>query len=863
MLRNAALALVFAVCLAPSLHAGDYRLGSAVTPTYQLVDLKVDPSQKGYGGLTRITLRISVPTDAIRLHAEEIEITKTRLDGPGGVIPLKLEREKTVVTLRAAKTLEPGSYSLRIDFTNEFNRRAVGLYKMESEGRAYAYTQFEAIDARKAFPCFDEPSFKQPFQMRLTVREGDEAVTNTPVASTTTANGWKTIEFARTKPMPVYLVALAVGPMDSVPVEGLDIPGRIYTPHGQGHLATLATKLVAPILAEQERWFGTKYPYEKLDFIAIPEYWPGAMEHPGAVTFADGIMLLDPERASPDARRRLAQIIAHELAHMWFGDLVTMQWWDELWLNESFADWFGDQTTAKLFPEYQVELAELEQVQRIMFADAQAGAEAIRKPVAGDVDLLGDVDLAYDKGKALLSMYERWLGPEVFRKGVNAYLREHAWGNATANDLFSALSKSAGKPVGPTMATFLDQPGLPLVEVKLVDGGRVSLTQRRLANAGSNVAAQSWSIPVALRWSDGRAVSTKTVLLDEASKEIELVPGGSVAWVMPLADATGYYRWSVDHDAMLALAANAQRDLSAAERIAFLGNLRALLNAGMVHGDDYFRALRAFASDPEPRVVDAVVGALAGTSQAFVTDDLQDEYASWLRASMRPALDRIGLEPRAGEAETASIVRPELIRLLGEDGGDSDVIAWCAGESKKFMEDPRSVDPSTAPAALAVTARRGDDALFDALAAKLAGAKTPAERSAYLRALGAFRSQPARGKALKLSLDAGLRPNEMFVIPFGGFDSAAGREETYAWFTANYDAIASRMPPLYLPFLVGIAGGCEEERLTAARAFFLDPKRKVEGMEKRMEQTEEQVRDCVGLRKREGARVAEYLANPE
>ncbi|MBI2214338.1 MAG: M1 family metallopeptidase, partial [Acidobacteria bacterium] len=750
MLRSVTIAVLSLLCLAPSARAEGYRLGTAVTPTYQFVDMKIDPSQKGYSGLTRIVLRIDEPADVIRLHAEEIEITKTRLDGPNVTIPLKLDRDKTVVTLRPPRTLPPGSYSLRIDFRNEFNRRAVGLYKMEAGGDAYAFTQFEAIDARKAFPCFDEPSFKQPFQLRLTVRESDEAVTNMPVAWTSREGGWKTIEFARTPPMPVYLVALAVGPMDSVPVEGLDIPGRIYTPRGQAKLASIGATMVAPILAWQERWFRTKYPYEKLDFIAIPEYWPGAMEHPGAVTFADGIMLLDPDRASPDARRRLAQIIAHELAHMWFGDLVTMQWWDELWLNESFADWFGDKTTEALYPEFQVQLAELQKIQNIMFADARASAEAIRKPVDGDVDLLGDVGLAYDKGKAVLSMWERWLGEENFRRGVNAYLHEHVWGNARAHDLFTALSTAAGQPVGEAMTTFLDQPGMPLVALTTLDGGRVALTQRRLANAGTALPAQSWSIPVSLRYSNGTSQATKTVLLDGASREVELVPGGNVAWIMPLADATGYYRWNVDHDAMLALAANAQRDLNAAERIAFLGNLRALLDAGLVHGDDYFRALRAFGGDPEPRVVDAVIGGLQNATPAFVHDDLDDEYAAWLRATLRPALDRIGIDRREGEAQTASILRPDLIRLLGMRGGDREVIAWSSEQAERFMTDPHSVEPSTAAAALAVTARRGDEALFDAIAARLATAKTPAERSAYLGALGAFRAAPSRRKALAL-----------------------------------------------------------------------------------------------------------------
>ncbi|MGK2855671.1 MAG: M1 family metallopeptidase [Thermoanaerobaculia bacterium] len=862
MIRRFALTLAATLCLTASVHAAGIRLGTEVTPTYQLIDLKIDPEQKSYSGLTRVSLRVNEPTETIRFHAEELEIAKVRLDGPGATIPVKIETAKDVVTLRAARVLEPGNYSLRIDFTNEFNTRAVGLYRMEAEGRGYAFTQFEAIDARKAFPCWDEPSFKQPFQLRLTVRDTDEAVTNTPEARVRRENGWKTIEFERTEPMPTYLVAIAVGPMDSVAVEGLSIPGRIYMPRGQARLASIAAGLVAPILADQERWFGMKYPYRKLDFIAIPEYWPGAMEHPGAVTFSDRLMLLDPATASPNARRRLAQVIAHELAHMWFGDLVTMQWWDDLWLNESFADWFGDKTTAKLFPQYKVELAELQGVQRVMYSDARAGADAIRKPVTNEADLLGDVGLAYDKGKSVLGMFERWLGPEVFRRGVNEYLRANAWGNATASDLFASLSRSAGFPVGPAMATFLDQPGIPLVEAQILEGGRVSLTQRRLANAGTTFPAQTWKIPVALRYSDGKSVATKSVLLDTASMEVELVPRGRVAWVLPLADATGYYRWSVDHDAMLALANDAQRDLNAAERVAYLGNLRALLDAGLVHGDDYFRALRAFASDPEPRVVSSVVDSLDAAMMAFVTDDLSGEFSTWVRGTLRPALDRIGLERREGEEETVSILRPSLVRWLGAHGADPEVIAWCAEQTRKYMKDPASVDPSVSGTALSVTARYGDEALFDAMSARLAAATTPGERSNYLGALGAFRAPAARAKALRFALEGKLRPNELFVIPFGGADSPAGRDEMYQWLTSNYETVASRMPPLYLPYLAGVGGGCEADRLARARAFFTDPKRKVDGMEKRLEETEQQVNDCVGLRAREGSRVAGYLRNP-
>src|SRR5439155_17675029 len=345
---------------------------------------------------------------------------------------------------------------------------------------------FEATEARCAFPCWDEPEFKIPFQVTLVVPEAHLAIGNTPVETDTVADGQRTVVFERTPPLPAYLLAIATGPLETVPIEGMRVPGRIVTIKGASGVAREAARVTPPLVAALEKYFGLPYPYRKLDLLAVPEFWPGAMENAGAIAFADRILLIDPRAASAGQKRTLVAVDAHELAHMWFGDLVTMKWWDDLWLNESFASWMGDKITQEVAPEYEMPLAEVEETQRAMLRDAQRSTRPIRAPI----DVFDNIDeafdeLTYDKGQAVLTMFEAWLGPETFRKGVVAYLKAHAWGSATASDLWASLSKTAGRDVAGPMSTFLDQPGVPLVKVDLLPGGKVRLSQERFLNEGA------------------------------------------------------------------------------------------------------------------------------------------------------------------------------------------------------------------------------------------------------------------------------------------------------------------------------------------------------------------------------------------
>jgi alanyl aminopeptidase len=843
---------------ATGVAADQLRLGNIVAPFYQSIDLRIDPSEDNYGGSTRISVEIRENVDSFRLHADGIKISAVRLGLGGTAIAVSHSIENDILTIAAAQTLAAGKYSLVIEFTNEFNTQAVGLYRMESEGAGYAFTQFEATDARKAFPCFDEPSFKIPYQLNITARQDDTVVTNTPVRSETRRDGWKTLEFGVTRPLPTYLLAIAVGTMDSIEIPNLPVPGRVYTVKGKSDLAKYVAGMVAPILQTQQVYFAMTYPYEKLDLIAIPEYWPGAMEHPGAITFKDSIILFDSKNTSAEQRRNAAKVISHELAHQWFGNLVTMEWWDDLWLNESFGEWMGDKITTELYPETKHELLELRGINGIMASDSLVTSEPIRNPGSTPSEMFQSVGLAYNKGKSVIAMFERWMGEESFRNGVNAYLRENAWGNAQANDFWKALTNAAGADVAESMETFLEQAGVPLVEATIEDD-RIRLTQQRFSNYGTQLDKQTWRIPVGLRIGSEGKVIEKTVLLTENEILVEIEGPGTIDWVMPNADGAGYYRWNIGDEAIAAIAPGVDKILNGRERVSFLGNLGALLDAGAIGGDTYMKALGAFANDPEPFVVSAVISELDGVRDTFVTENLTDEFASYLQKTLSPAIERYGINAKPGEEEAVAGFRPRLLYWLGVIAEDEMVVSWASETVARYQDDPSSIDPALAAVAVKIKAKKGDEQLLDQFISAFEAAENPAARDIYLGALGGFEDRAIREKSLRYTLEGPLRPNELFTIPNEIRTTNIGADLIFDWLTTHFDVMTSRMPPTWLPFMPLVGNGCDMARMEKAKVFFAKLEGKVDGTDKQMDKVEASVLDCVGLRSREGGKVQFYL----
>jgi cytosol alanyl aminopeptidase len=465
---------------------------------------------------------------------------------------------------------------------------------------------------------------------------------------------------------------------------------------------------------------------------------------------------------------------------------------------------------------------------------------------------MGNVGIAYNKGKAVLSMFEQWIGPEKFRQGVLDHLKSNAWGNANAGEFFAALAKHAPAGTSAALETFIAQPGIPLISVD-VNGNTVKLSQKRFSTS-PEIQQFTWKVPVTLRWSDGKKTYTKAVLLDEPSKTLTL--DGPIAWIYPNANAAGYYRWQLDDASMSTLAGKATEVLTAGERLAFLGNLNALFRSGVLHGDAYLAHLERFANDADPHVLSSVLGALGQIRSTFDSAEARPKFSGYVRRTLGPALARIGFDPAKDASQSVTVLRPELVSWLAQYGGEESVWKFVNENLPKYLQDPASVHPTLAGVLVSLGAVRGDEKLFEEYKKRFENAAIPAERARYLNALGQFRDPAIKAKMREYALTGPVRPTEFFVL-FGGGDAAEDRENTYQWVVANYDAIMKRLPPVFATNMPFIAGGCEPDRVDRARKFFAE--KKVEGTERSFARVSEQVNDCATLRAREMTAVMKYL----
>jgi alanyl aminopeptidase len=860
--RRLLFALLVALAIAPAaVHGRAYpRLGEDVAPTAEAIVLELDPAGADYRGSIRVDLEVRKATPTVRFHARGQELSDIALaDASGKAVAVTLARQDDIAVLTASQPIAAGRYRLSLSFTQKYNTRAVALYKAEFEGAPYLFTQLEATEAREAFPCWDEPGFKIPWSLTVTIPDGQTAVSNMPVEKDTASGGRRTLVFAASPPMPSYLVALAVGTLETVSVPGTSMPTRIVTAGGQSALAGVMAKETPAIVAALERYFGRPYPYPKLDLIAVPEFAYGAMENAGAIVFADRYLLADPARVGPAELSDMITVTAHEIAHMWFGDLVTMQWWDDFWLNESFADWMADKVSAEVHPELDYALDEVDSRNRALAADARPSAMAIRPEGEATPDLaMQNVGQIYAKGSAVLSMVEHWIGEEAFRRGVLDYLKAHEWRNATGPDLWNALGKAAGKDVAGVLTGFITQSGAPLVTVEPLAAHGYRFRQTRYAPAGVEAPATLWRVPLALRWRDQAGVHEWSGEMPAATLEVALPATGEIAWLQPNAEAGGYYRYSLPRRELDALLA-ASGELSPAERIGLVGNLDALLLAGALPGDRYLDALGRLASDPEPAMTRAVAEKLAAANR-IVPAEASSDYAAFLRSVLGPQAAALGWRPAPGERIATTLLRPMLLQLVGDEGEDPALRAESRRLTQAALADASAVDESVADTVFALAARDGDRALYDAYRARFEGAASPGDRQRFLAALGRFEDPALAQAALDYSLTDAVRPTEMRTI-FLAVGFGSHREDmVFDWLTRNYSAVADRIPPFARAFLPFAAGGCSAERWKKAEAFFADPAHRAPGIEQQLAQVSDNVGACVRLREREGQAVKRWLA---
>jgi alanyl aminopeptidase len=843
---------------APELD-GNARLGRAVVPEHYVLDLRIDPSQERFSGESQIAIRVTQATSSIQLHAADMELTRADVLRDGRNVAVShTSGQNGALVLQLSETLAPGPAELRFAWSGPLPETPYGLYRVRDGDRWYAFTQFEPLEAREAFPSFDQPEFKTPYRTTVRVPPGEVALSNGPVESHTSSEDEEVYVFAETRPLPTYLVAFAVGALDLVgPAEAPGPSTRIVATHGKGALADYALERTPVILEWLTDYFDHPYPFAKLDMVAVPNFGAGAMENVGLVTFRERLLLLDAELAPIRARRSAQSVIAHELAHMWYGNLVTMAWWDDLWLNESFATWMAGKTLASVAPELEPRIDAVLYAQYTMYLDSKRDARQVRQPILDGGDIYNAFDgITYGKGAAVLRMVESWIGDDAFRGGVRAYMRDHAYGSGGTDELLAALEEASQQPVGDTMRWFLDQPGVPLVDVSLAcaEGERpsLSLRQTRYLPPGSDAeVGQPWHVPmcVALGAADG-ARTRHCFVFSDREQRVELPGDTCPVWVHPNDNERGYYHWRMAPERLVAMAREHRDALDVTERVGLPGHYEALVEAEALPVEDHVAALRHLARDERHQVVNAVVSALELLAEVGVGDDaspLAEGFAAASREMLQPQLDRVGPEPLPGESISARLLRVAVLPALADLGRDETVRDQARALADRFVAAPGDVDAEMLDLLLPVAARDGDAPLWEALVAIALVPPSPGVRNTVVRSLGSFADPELLAKSLDLVIEGRLRAQDYRTIARAV--RPAQRRVAWRWLESRYSKIVEKLGPMTSTQLPRIASGlCTNADAKNVKAFFASAQGVPRGTERNTRLVLEDIERCYRMR---------------
>ncbi|MGO8969693.1 MAG: M1 family aminopeptidase [Myxococcaceae bacterium] len=853
----------------------------------QRVELSVVPASPSFEGTTELEMQLTEATDVIWLNVRWLTVQKASARIGETEIAARVSLSPERVALRFPQPLPEGRVTLWLAFTGVISSTEdSGVFHQKEGGDWYAMTQFEETDARRAFPCIDEPAAKIPWELTLRVPKELTAVSNTPIASVEpSGDGMKRVRFARTKPLPAYLVAFGVGPYDVVearPAGVNKVPMHVYVPRGRAAEAAYAVRTSPELLETLERYFGLAYPYEKLDLLAIPlTVHFGAMENAGLVTVATHRLLARKEDESLTFERTWAVYAAHEFAHQWFGDLVTMAWWNDVWLNEAFATWMENKAVGIWAPSWAMQVLEVTDRSDAASADTLVTARSIRQPIESYDDIANAFDeITYQKGAAVIRMFETYLGDEKFRAGVKHYLRTHAYGTATAEDFLAAISQATGDDIAPAFETFLDQSGVPELSVQLScpKGAtpELQLSQERLLPVGTTAAGErSWQLPVCARWSSVGKEHRACTLMTSASATLALPGGPCPSWVLPNAEYAGYYRLNLKGNLLQTLVTRGRPALTTSETVGLLGDVSALVAAGRFPAGDGMELSTHFANAPSRRVVEEAIR-LASVRRDFLDEAAAKAYPRWVRRHFGARARALGMRPHRGEGEDTQLLRPFLVRFVAEQGEDPELIQAARTATQHWLEDPTSVNPEMVSTVLSIAGTFGDAALHDKLLERLKTSSDRATRAHLVAALGAFRN-PALVRANLALLQAapvdareltGILPSTLNWplghVTIGLLASTlywpSSRELAFQAVSEHFELFASRLPERSAGnlFYVGSAF-CDAEHRAAVEAAFTPRARTALGGKRELAQTLETVDLCIANRAVQVPTINAYL----
>jgi puromycin-sensitive aminopeptidase len=841
-----------------------YRLTTAVRPVSYDAALRVDLAGRRFSGTMTLRLTLAAAAPELVLHAAELDVGAARARAGGreqAPTTIRLAPESETVVLGFAPPLPAGEVTLALEWTGAFSAGLRGLYLA---GAGLAATQFEAADARRVFPCLDEPGFKAPWKLAVEAPKGAVVLSNAAVEREEDRGATRLVSFGTTPPLPTYLVALVVGHVDALPPVGVrGVAVRTWATPEKIPLTGFGQDVAVEVLPRLEDYFGVPYAFGKLDQVGLPEFEAGAMENAGLVTYREVALLLDPGTASLAQKKRVAEVITHELAHQWFGNWVTMTWWDDLWLNEAFATWMAFKIVDQWNPGWRVWLEFDQGKAAAMQLDALRSTHPIRAEVKNVAEAGEAFDLiTYEKGGAVLRMIEGYLGEARFRDGIRLYMRRHAKGNSVADDLWSALAEASREPVVELANAWIGEPGFPVVTVAR-QGRTLRLSQRRFFSspaAATGATPKVWPVPIVLKAFVAGQVLEQRVLLREREAEVALDVDGEPEWLCANAGATGFYRVAYDAAGLAALTRSLPR-LAPAERIALLQDEWALVRAGEREIAPFLDLCAAFTAEDDHAVLEELVARLATVEHRLVTEADRPALRAFVARLFAPQLAAVGWDARPNEPDGVRLRRAAAVRALGLVARVPEVAAEARSRLDRWLGGDRAaLEANLHDVAVALTARDGDAARLDAFGKLFRAETDPAFRRRYLLAQAAFEepSLALRGIELCFSEDVPLQDSASFVATLLGNRTA--REPFWIRLRADWAALHGRVKgaPMLLRRVIEAFGTLVERRhLLEAEAFL--GQNPVDEAKQAIAQTLERLRQDVELAERTRAAVGAWL----
>jgi aminopeptidase N len=794
-------------------------LPTTVTPNHYRIDITPDADALTFKVSVQIDITVHQATRKIVLNDADIVIDQATLDDGTKVNSIDRDTDAQTATLALSHTLKPGAHTVSMTYHGTIYRQASGLFALDYEtaqGKARAlFTQFENSDARRFVPSWDEPGRKATFTLTATVPAGQMALSNMPIAATEVLPGnLKRVHFAATPRMSSYLLFFGVGDFERVnrDIEGVDV--GVVVKRGDSAAAAFALDAAAHILPYYNDYFGTPFPLPKLDLIAAPgdSQFFGAMENWGAIFYFERDLLID-SRISTDLDKQGVYItVAHEMAHQWFGDLVTMAWWDDLWLNEGFASWMEYKVTDHFHPDWKIWMQGLHQSHRAMEIDSKDGTHPIITPIKDVLQASDAFDtITYSKGAAVIRMLESYVGETAFRDGVRRYMHDHAYGNTTTDDLWKEIDQGSSQPLTPIAHDFTLQAGVPEVtEVSSscqADKTTLQVTQSHFAIDAGSTAARLWHVPVRTAHVGG---PPSTDIVAGASRQtLRLAECGTT---IINAGQTAYFRTRYSHDSMAAIAAH-YAQLPPIDQLGVLDDTRALAYGGKEPMSALLDLTTHIPADADPLVASALVGVLLALDKLHDGLQTQTAFRAYAHRLLNPLFVRVGWDPRPGEEGNVALLRPRLIAALGAFQ-DTGVIDEARRRFDRYMIDKSDIDPGVRQAFLNVTAVHADQKTWDRLRGLAKDARTEVERQEYYEMLAVPESAELAQQALQLALSGEPPPTTGPNM----LSAAAGRHPAMAFdfAVAHWETLSPFIEPASQPrFMPGILTDTSDLNLIA------------------------------------------------